>query len=82
MGYRRFGNQKLIILKRKFHYVKELEAFACPMGCKLSYVTTDREGYRHYKSNKNDCAVCPLREKCMSSNKKQSEITHHIWEPY
>lgn len=53
-----------------------------PLGCILSYVTTDREGYRHYKSNKNDCAVCPLREKCMSSNKKQREITHYIWEPY
>jgi hypothetical protein len=82
MGYRRFGNQKLIIPKRKFDYVNELDAFACPMGCKLSYGTTDREGYRHYKSNKNDCAVCPLREKCLSSNKKQREITHHIWEPY
>jgi hypothetical protein len=82
MGYRRFGNQKKVISKRKFHYVNDLDTFVCPMGCKLSYVTTDREGYRHYKSNKNDCAVCPLLQDCTSSKSKQREITHHIWEQY
>jgi hypothetical protein len=82
MGYRRFGNQKNVLPKRKFHYVKELDVFSCPMGCKLSYATTDREGYRHYKSNKKDCAVCPLRDQCTTSKNKQREITEHIWEPF
>jgi hypothetical protein len=68
--------------KRKFHYVKELDVFSYPMGRKLLYATTDREGYRHYKSNKNDCAVCPLREQCTNSKNQQWEITEHIWESY
>lgn len=82
MGYRRFGNQKNVLPKRKFHYVKESDVFACPMGCILSYVTTDREGYRHYKSNKEDCSVCPLREQCTTSKNQRREITQHIWESY
>ncbi|OTZ61011.1 hypothetical protein BK767_04010 [Bacillus thuringiensis serovar kyushuensis] len=52
------------------------------MGCILEYATTDREGYRQYKSNPEDCAVCPLREVCFSKKQKQKVITHHIWEKY
>lgn len=81
-GYRRFGNQKNVLPKRKFNYVEDLDVFACPMGCILSYSTTDREGYRHYKSNKEDCAVCPLREQCTTSKSQRREITQHIWESY
>ncbi|MBK5494515.1 IS1182 family transposase [Bacillus sp. TH13] len=52
------------------------------MGYILEYATTDREGYCHYKSNPEDCAVCPLREVCFSKKQKQKVITHHIWEKY
>ncbi|PDZ42265.1 hypothetical protein, partial [Bacillus wiedmannii] len=40
---------------------------------------TDREGYRQYKSNPEDCAVCPLREVYFSKKQKQKVITHHVW---
>ena len=66
MGYRRFGNSNKVLPKRKFQYVKESNVYACPMGCILSYSTTNRDGYRHYKSKKEDCAVCPLRSNYMS----------------
>ena len=82
MGYRRFGNSNKALPKRKFHYVKEKDVYACPMGCILSYSTTDREGYRHYKSKKEDCAVCPLRSDCMSAKQTQRTITRHLWEEY
>jgi hypothetical protein len=82
MGYRRFGNAKKSLPKRKFHYVEEKDVYACPMGCILAYSTTDRDGYRHYKSKKSDCEVCPLRSDCMSSKQKQRTITRHIWEGY
>ncbi len=80
VGYWRFkgGNQN--VPKRKFTYVDSLDAYACPMGCKLSYVTTDRLGYRQYKSRPEDCQGCPLREGCFSANAKQRTITRHIWE--
>ncbi len=82
MGYRRFGNQKKSLPKRKFKYVKDLDAFVCPMGVKLSYSTTDREGYRHYKAPKEQCQNCPLQNECTTSKQKQREITQHIWEEY
>lgn len=80
MGYRRYkgGNAKLP--KRKFGYIPSLDAYVCPMGCKLSYATTDREGYRQYKSSPSDCRGCPLRDSCFSSKSKQRTITRHIWE--
>jgi hypothetical protein len=39
MGYRRLGNQKNVLPKRKFHYVKELDVFSCPMGCRVQQPT-------------------------------------------
>ena len=82
MGYRRFGKRNKEVPKSKFKYEKETDVFACPMGCILEYTTTDREGYRQYKSNPEDCAVCPLRKDCFSAKQKQKVITHHIWEEY
>ena len=64
MGYRRFGKRNKEVPKSQFKYVEEMNAFVCPMGCILEYATTDREGYRKYKSKPEDCAVCPLREVC------------------
>ncbi len=78
MGYRRFGKKNKEVPKSQFKYVEEMNAFACPMGCILEYATTDREGYRQYKSKPEDCAVCPLREVCFSKkqNKKLSLIIY------
>ena len=82
MGYRRFGNRNKKVPLRNFHYVEEKNVVACPMGCILPYSTTDRDGYRQYKSNPSDCAVCPLRQDCFSSKQKQRVVTRHIWEKY
>lgn len=82
MGYRRFGSRNKVFPKRKFRYVKELNMYACPMGCELTYSTTDREGYRQYKSNPKDCAVCPLLTQCTKSKAQRRVITQHIWDKY
>lgn len=82
MGYRRFGKRNKDVPRSQFQYESETDVFACPMGCILEYATTDREGYRHYKSNPEDCAVCPLRDQCFSAKQKQKVLTHHIWEEY
>lgn len=82
MGYRRFGNRNKKVPLRNFHHVEEKDVVVCPMGCILSYSTTDRDGYRQYKSNPSDCAVCPLRQDCFSSKQKQRVVTRYIWETY
>lgn len=80
MGYRRFKNGSQKIPKRKFTYVESVDAYACPMGCKLTYKTTDRKGYQQYKSRPQDCLGCPLRDECLPDKSQQRTITRHIWE--
>lgn len=82
MGYRRFGKRNKEVPKSQFKNVEGMNVFACPMGCILEYVTSNREGYRQYKSNPEDCAIYPLREVCFSKKQKQKVIIHHIWEKY
>ncbi len=48
----------------------------------LSYSTTDKNGYKLYKSNPDKCRNCPLREQCTKSKNCQKVITRHIWEEY
>lgn len=48
----------------------------------LSYNTTDKNGYKQYKSNKEKCKNCPLRDQCTKSKNCQKVITRHIWEEY
>jgi len=48
----------------------------CPQGQLLAYSTTDRIGYRHYKSDPATCRGCPLLASCTSSaNKARSSPT-------
>ncbi|ALZ64605.1 hypothetical protein FORC13_p120 (plasmid) [Bacillus cereus] len=82
VGYRRFGKRNQEVPKSKFKYEKETNVFVCPMGCILEYATTDREGYRQYKSNPEDCIACRLRKDYFFEKQKQKVITHHMWEKY
>jgi len=69
---------------RKYEYVYEerQDRYRCPHGKVLSYATTDRLGYRHYKSDPHDCIICPFRDKCTRSRKCQKEVLRHVWEKY
>jgi len=46
----------------------------------LTYTTTNREGYREYKSNPKICKDCPLLSTCTRSKNKTKVITRHVWE--
>jgi len=48
----------------------------------LKYSTTNREGYREYKSDPKICKDCPMRARCTESQACQKVVTRHIWEPY
>ena len=54
-----------------------LTATAAPQGQLLNYATTDRNGYRHYKSNPTVSRSCPLLASCTSSRNATRLITHH-----
>ena len=44
--------------------------------------TTNRDGYREYKSDPKVCANCPSREKCTKSKSCVKTVTRHIWKDY
>ena len=48
----------------------------------MNYSTTDKNGYKQYKSNPEKCKNCPLRDKCTKSKNCQKVVTRHIWEEY
>lgn len=44
--------------------------------------TTNREGYREYKSRGYICEKCPQRSKCTESKDHVKLVTRHVWEDY
>ena len=48
----------------------------------LKYSTTNRDGYREYKSNPSDCKSCEHLNICTNSKNKQKLVTRHIWQNY
>ncbi len=79
IAHRRYQSRKGFIPKRKFTYDSEQDVYVCPEGNHLIYSTTDRDGYRHYKSNPEQCKACPLLAQCTQNKKHQKTITRHVW---
>lgn len=48
----------------------------------LSYRTTNRDGYREYKSCSYICCNCPQKSKCTESKNHVKLVTQHVWERY
>lgn len=82
IAHRRFAPTKGLFSKRKFTYIAEEDHYVCPNQQILKYSTTDRDGYRHYKSDSKICSTCPFLDQCTKSKNKQKVITQHIWESY
>lgn len=79
-GYRRPNRGQNAYQKKHFTYDPERDVYVCPAAHELTYHTTDRNGYRHYRSDTTVCGACPLREKCTKNRKKQKTVTRHVWE--
>jgi transposase len=79
-GYRRPTPPRSGMLPNKaFKYQAEADGFRCPQGQLLTYATTDRSGYRLYKSDPQICRNCPLLASCTSSRNITRVITRHVW---
>lgn len=82
MPYTRPMTKKGYIYKNEYVYDEYYDCYICPNNKTLEYSTTNREGYREYKSNCNDCKVCPYIEQCTNSKNKTKVIMRHIWQDY
>lgn len=80
IGRRAFTPVKGLIAKWRFKYDAEKNVYLCPQKHELKYSTTDREGYRHYKSDPKHCAGCPMLKECTKSKNKTKVITRHVWQ--
>ena len=63
----------------KYVYDEYFDCIICPEYQTLEYSTTNRDGYREYKSNPQICKNCPTRELCTKSKNCTKVVTRHIW---
>jgi len=82
MPYTRPGGKKGMLKRTEFVWDEYFDCYICPRGKVLNYVTTNREGYREYKSKKEICCNCPLLKQCTSSRTKVKTLLRHVWEEY
>ena len=66
----------------KYVYDEFYDCVICPEYNVLKYSTTNRDGYREYKSDPHICANCPTRELCTKSKDMVKIVQRHIWKDY
>ena len=63
-------------------YDEYYDCVICPEYQILSYRTTNRDGYREYRSDPKICAQCPTRHLCTRSKNCVKTVQRHIWKDY
>lgn len=80
-GYRRPAAPKPGMMRKSaFTYEEQADGYRCPQGQLLGYATTDRNGYKHYRSDPAICRTCPLLASCTSNAKAERTLTRHVWQ--
>jgi len=80
--YKRPMTKKGFFKKYDYVYDEYYDCIICPEHQILKYSTTNRDGYREYKSNPKVCENCPSRYKCTESKNCQKTVTKHVWDEY
>lgn len=67
---------------RKYEYVYDeyYDCYLCPADQILNYSTTNRDGYKEYKSNPKICEHCPHLNQCTLSKDHVKVVTRHVWQ--
>jgi hypothetical protein len=82
MPYKRPMTKEGFMKKYEYAYDEYYDCYICPNNQTLRYVTTDRDGYRQYKSDPKVCVNCPHLSKCTASKDHTKYIFRHIWSHY
>jgi transposase len=80
--YKRPMTKKDFFKKHDYVYDEYYDCVLCPDNQGLTYSTTNRDGYREYKSDSKICISCPLLSQCTASKNTQKVVTLHVWENY
>lgn len=63
-------------------YDEYFDDVICPEYKVLHYSTTNRNGYREYKSRPYLCKDCPTRAMCTQNAKYEKTVSRHIWQRF
>lgn len=80
--YKRPMTKEGFFRKYEYAYDEQFDCYLCPNNQVLKYSTTNRDGYREYKSDPKVCAGCPMKARCTDSKSCQKLVTRHVWEDY
>lgn len=80
--YTRPKTKKGHLKRSEFVYDKYFDSYTCPEHHILRYTTTNRKGYREYKSDGSFCESCPQLSVCTQSQTHTKVVTQHIWQEY
>ena len=80
--YKRPQTKEGFFKKYEYVYDEYLNAYICPGNELLTYHTTNRDGYREYRSKKETCKNCPYLSQCTESKEHIKLVTRHVWENY
>jgi transposase len=82
LPYTRPMTKRGFFKKIEYVYDEQYDCYICPNNQELRYSTTNRKGYREYKSNSKVCANCPYLEHCTHSKNHVKLVTRHVWQDY
>lgn len=80
--YKRPMTKEGFFPKYEYVYDEYQDSYICPNNQLLTYRTTNRDGYREYKSCSAICETCPHLAQCTESKDHIKVVMRHVWEPY
>lgn len=80
--YKRPMTKKGYFKKYEYVYDEYYDCVICPENEILCYTTTNREGYREYKSKAWECEKCGSLYKCTQGKEHRKTVGIHLWERY
>ena len=82
MPYTRPHTKDGLFRKHEYVYDEYYDCYICPAGQVLSYETTNRHGYRMYRSDPKQCRPCSFLSQCSESREAIKRISRHVWAGY
>ena len=82
LPYKRPMTKEGFFKKYEYVYDEFYDCYICPNNQVLNYSTTNREGYKEYKSDKSKCKVARYRNQCTKAKTMSKWYTRHVWEEY
>lgn len=82
LPYKRPMGGKGFYRPHEYVYDEYYDCVLCPQNQILKYSTTNREGYKEFKSKGYICGNCANLSKCTNNAKCEKTVVKHIWDEY